>query len=269
MGDLGSDYRNYFGGFNFEYSLKRAHNFGLGGMVQRESDWMNSKVFIGYAYKLDIKNSAWSFGIGVNLGFKNLTHSSYLDPLPPLDTAIYAHNNPNQFQAYVSAGFNVWWKDRVFITISSTDMIPYSDYKGEANDYDREKGLNNAPGLTIGVGTRNPSFGDSIMKKTSFEANLFYSFYFKGEVKGSVEFNFGLNIMNIVNPRIGFRWLGNYYIIFGLQARVYKGLYLSYAYDLAIDPVLSTITGKGSHEFGLGYFIPHAPRKFEIKKKKK
>lgn len=269
MGDLGTEYRNYFAGFNFEYSLKRNHNFGLGAMTQRESDWLNSKVFIGYSYKLDIKDSDWSIGLGVNVGFKSLNHSSYLDPLPPLDTAIYAHSNPDQIQVYTSAGINVWWRDRVFLSLSSSDIVAYSNYKSENNNYDQEKGLNNVPGLTIGIGTRNPAFGDSLIKKTSFEANFLYNLQFKGTLSGRVEINFGLNIWNIINPKIGFRWLNDYYITLGLQGRLFKGLYVSYAYDIGIDRVSTNITGKGSHEFGLGYFIPHKVRSFSGVKKKK
>lgn len=269
LGNLQTDYRNYLNGLNFEYSFNRKHNIGFGAVNLRESDWMTTDVFVGYAFKHDFKNKNWSLGLGVNIGFKNLSHFDYLDPLPALDTAIYAHSNTNQYQVYASAGINLWWKDRVFFTISGENLIPYSNYKLEGNKYDQEKALNNKPGVTVGIGTRNPEFGDSLIKKTSFEANLFASFFFKGTVKTKIEMNFGVNIMNIINPRIGFRYLDDYFIILGLQGRIYRGLYLSYGYDVAIDRASSNVEGKGSHEFGLGYFIPHRSRKFKKTEKDK
>ena len=98
---------------------------------------------------------------------------------------------------------------------------------------------------------------------------MFATFYFTGIAKYKIEINFGLNIMNLINPRIGFRYLNDYFITLGLQARLFKGLFISYGYDVNIDLKTTNVKGKGSHEFGLGYFIPHQVREFQKTKKKK
>ncbi|MEZ4937366.1 MAG: type IX secretion system membrane protein PorP/SprF [Crocinitomicaceae bacterium] len=269
FGNLETSQKNYLNGLNFEYSFNRKHNLGLGATNLRESDWMNTQIFIGYAYKHDFKDKPWSLGVGANIGFKNISHFNYLIPLAPLDTSIYSHKNPNQYQVYASIGLVLWWKDRVYFSLSGENIIPYNNYKFDNNDYDKEKGLNNSPSASIAIGTRNAEFGDSIIKKSTIEANLMAAFYFTGIVKYKVEINFGVNIMNLVTPRIGFRFFNDYFITLGLQGRVYKGLFLSYGYDVTINTKTSNIEGKGSHEFGLGYFIPHQVREFQKTKKKK
>jgi hypothetical protein len=265
IGKIKTNREYFFAGGNFDYSFNRSHNISLNGLYQRESDWTNSYINIGYSYQLEFKSKPISVGFGAQIGFKSINHLNYNYSFGSKDTVTNPSSNPNTNQVFASVGINFWFKDKVYLGLHAENFIPYKGYESEYRKFEN-KTYHNAPSIAINVGTKKLSLGDSLVKKFTFEANLSLRTYFwktgsSSAVVAGITGIIGINIYNIITPRIGFRYYDNSELIFGLNARIFKGLFIGYTYDLAV--VNSNIEGGGSHEFNLGYFIPHKPRTYK------
>lgn len=260
-GRIGTKYQNIFGGLGLEYSFDEKHNIGFSLKSRREADWLNQDIYLGYSYRQHLDKKPISFGYGINIGYKGLNHLNYLQSPHPLDSALLVHNTKNKSGLYLSFGIDFWLKEKFFFGFYGDNLLAYNNFTSENELYRDERQFHNRIGLGFTIGSKRVNLPDSITDKSYFESviNVLVGLpqnLQRESLIAKIDIVFGLNIKNLITPRIGFRISQPYSeIIFGLQSRIYKGLFLGYSYNLALKQV--EVIGKGSHEINLGFFLPN------------